>query len=108
MVALAALVVAASVYLVYVLEILKFRGLDATRLRRLRPDASPAEIESGVVRDFETGEFQAVSSGEDHGVPLDGLLRAEQRIGKRQVDEDRVSTEDERGGPQAPIAADRG
>jgi UDP-GlcNAc:undecaprenyl-phosphate GlcNAc-1-phosphate transferase len=108
MVALAALVVAASVYLVYVLEILKFRRLDASRLRRLRPHASPAEIESSVVRDFETGEFQAVSSGEDHGVPLDDPLRAEQRIGKRQVNEDRVGTEDERGGPQAPIAADRG
>ena len=49
-VALGLLVVAASVYLVYVLEILKFRRLDAIRLRRLRPDASPAEIERGRER----------------------------------------------------------
>ncbi len=108
MVALAVLVVAASVYLVYVLEIVKFRRLDAVRLRRLRPAASPAEIESGVARDFETGEFQSVSAGEDNGVPVDGGRRAEQRVGERQVDEDRVGAEDERGGPQAPIAADRG
>ena len=51
MIALGLLVVAASFYLVYVLEILKFRRLDAIRLRRLRPDASPAEIERGVARD---------------------------------------------------------
>jgi UDP-GlcNAc:undecaprenyl-phosphate GlcNAc-1-phosphate transferase len=107
MVALALLVVAASVYLVYVLEILKFRRLDSIRLRRLRPQASPAEIESGVVRDLETGEFQAVSSGDGEGVPGDGGLRAEQGVGQRQVDEHCVGAEDERGGPQAPIAADR-
>ena len=47
LVALGLLVVAASVYLVYVLEILKFRRLDAMRLRSLRPDASPAEIDAG-------------------------------------------------------------
>src|SRR5271169_3682485 len=55
------LVVAASVYLVYVLEILKFRRLDAIRLRRLRPDVSPAEIDLDVVKDLETGEVDAVS-----------------------------------------------
>ena len=52
-------------YLVYVLEILKFRRLDAIRLRRLRPDASPAEIELDVVKDLETGEFEAVSHAGD-------------------------------------------
>ena len=62
MVALGLLAVAASVYLVYVLEILKFRRLDAMRLRRLRPEASAAEIESGVDRDLETGEIDAVTS----------------------------------------------
>ena len=51
MLAIGLLVAAASVYLVYVLEILKFRRLDAIRLRRLRPDASPAEIELDVVKD---------------------------------------------------------
>ncbi len=38
--ALGLLVLAASVYLVYVLEILKFRRLDAMRVRRTRPDAT--------------------------------------------------------------------
>ncbi len=61
MIAIALLVIAASVYLVYVLEILKFRRLDASRLRRLRPGASAAEIERDVAQDLETGEFEAVS-----------------------------------------------
>jgi len=108
MVALGLLVVAASVYLVYVLEILKFTRLDAIRLRRLRPEASPAEIERRVARDFETGEIDAVSATDDDsgGVPL-SPRRAEQGVGQRQVDEDRIGAENERGGPQAPIAADR-
>jgi UDP-GlcNAc:undecaprenyl-phosphate GlcNAc-1-phosphate transferase len=50
----------ASVYLVYVLEILKFKRLDAIRLRRLKPDASEAEIDSDVAERLETGEFEAV------------------------------------------------
>jgi UDP-GlcNAc:undecaprenyl-phosphate/decaprenyl-phosphate GlcNAc-1-phosphate transferase len=61
MAALVLLAAAASVYLVYVLEILKFRRLDAIRLHRLRPEASAAEIERDVARDLETGEFQTVS-----------------------------------------------
>src|ERR1039458_8386068 len=112
MVALGLIVVAASVYLVYVLEIFKFRRLDATRLRRLRPDASPAEIERDVERDFETGEFQTVSAPEGGDVHVVGdgvdLGRAEQRIGEREVDQDRVGADDQRGGAQAPIAAARG
>jgi UDP-GlcNAc:undecaprenyl-phosphate/decaprenyl-phosphate GlcNAc-1-phosphate transferase len=62
MIALALFVAVASVYLVYVLEILKFRRLDAIRLRRLRPEASPAQIEQDVTQDFETGEFQTIAS----------------------------------------------
>jgi UDP-GlcNAc:undecaprenyl-phosphate GlcNAc-1-phosphate transferase len=114
MVALGLIVVAASVYLVYVLEILKFRRLDAIRLRRLRPGASPAEIDSGVARDLETGEIDAVSDASGRStLPTDGgvgvgALRAEQRARERQMDEDRIRAEDERGGPQTPIAADRG
>ena len=102
-VALALVAVAASVYLVYVLEILKFRHLDAMRLRRLRPHASLAEIERGVTEDLETGEFRTVSSDGARPSPR----RAEQRFGQRQVDDDRVSAEQQRGGAQAPIAADR-
>ena len=66
MIAIGLIVVAASVYLVYVLEILKFRRLDSIRLRRLRPEASPAEIDLDVAKDLETGEFQAISGGGNH------------------------------------------
>ncbi len=60
MVGIGLVVAAASVYLVYVLEILKFRRLDTIRLRRLRPHASEDEIEAGVRSDLETGEWEAV------------------------------------------------
>jgi UDP-GlcNAc:undecaprenyl-phosphate/decaprenyl-phosphate GlcNAc-1-phosphate transferase len=115
MIALALLVVAASIYLVYVLEILKFRRLDASRLRRLRPDASAAEIERDVARDFETGEMDAVSAQPESASGNAVFPRvagdvpgAEQPVGERQVDQQRVGAEDERGGAQAPIATDRG
>jgi UDP-GlcNAc:undecaprenyl-phosphate GlcNAc-1-phosphate transferase len=109
MVGIGLVVVAASVYLVYVLEILKFRRLDAIRLRRLRPEASPAEIDLDVVKHLETGEFQAVSEVGDadmHAAGEVGGGGAEQRLGKRHMDEDGVSAKQERGGAQAPIAAD--
>jgi UDP-GlcNAc:undecaprenyl-phosphate GlcNAc-1-phosphate transferase len=51
---------AASVYLVYVLEILKFRGLRAAQLRRMDPGTSEHEIDQEVQRDVETGEFERV------------------------------------------------
>jgi UDP-GlcNAc:undecaprenyl-phosphate GlcNAc-1-phosphate transferase len=54
------LVAAASVYLIYVLEIVKFRSLATIRLRRLRPEATPAEIAETVEEKLETGEFDAV------------------------------------------------
>ena len=115
MIALGLLAIAASVYLVYVLEILKFRRLDTTRLRRLRPDASAAEIERDVARDFETGEMDTVSakpesaSGSAVFPRVAGdVLGAERPVGKRQVDQQRVGAEDERGGPQTPVATDRG
>ena len=60
----------------YVLEILKFRRLDAMRLRRLRPDASPAEIEADVAKDFETGEFEAVPQPGERDAGGDGGRRA--------------------------------
>ncbi len=50
----------ASVYLVYVLEILKFKRLDAMRLRRVKPDATEAEIDTDVEQRMATGEFDAV------------------------------------------------
>jgi UDP-GlcNAc:undecaprenyl-phosphate GlcNAc-1-phosphate transferase len=54
-------VIAASVYLVYVLELLKLRGLDAIKIRRLRPNASEQEIEEDVARQLETGEFDEIT-----------------------------------------------
>ena len=56
---------AASVYLVYVLEILKFRRF---RERQLRKQAalSDEEIEEEIVREVETGEFQAVEPPDRH------------------------------------------
>jgi UDP-GlcNAc:undecaprenyl-phosphate/decaprenyl-phosphate GlcNAc-1-phosphate transferase len=107
--ALGLLVAAASVYLVYVLEILKFRRLDAMRMRLLRPEASAAEIEHSVVEHLETGEFDAVLGGDSRGRDARPAARGrEQRFGERQVDHDRIRAEDERGGAQAPIAADGG
>ena len=57
-VAFGVLVIAASIYLVYVLEILKFKRLDTVRLRRM--GATEAEIDEDVQRRLETGEFEQV------------------------------------------------
>ncbi len=51
---------AASIYLVYVLEILKFRRLESLRLRIVRPSMTEEEVDEQVKRQLETGEFQAV------------------------------------------------
>ncbi|HYM54562.1 MAG TPA: MraY family glycosyltransferase, partial [Solirubrobacteraceae bacterium] len=110
LVGLGLIVVAASVYLVYVLEILKFRLLHTMRVRRLRPAASPAEIDLDVAKHLETGEFEAVAQAGDGEVQMGrdpGLGGAEQAVRQRQVDEDRVGAEQQGGGAQAPIAADR-
>ena len=55
------LVLMASGYLVYVLEILKFRRLDGIRIRRVRPAATQAEVDEEVKRALETGEFPALA-----------------------------------------------
>jgi UDP-GlcNAc:undecaprenyl-phosphate/decaprenyl-phosphate GlcNAc-1-phosphate transferase len=107
MIGLGLIVAAASVYLVYVLEILKFRRLDAMRLRLLRPDASATEIEQGIARDLETGEIDAVSVNDGvHAHVGEDPRRREQPFGERQMDEDGVRAEQQRGGAQPPIAAD--
>jgi len=54
-----------SVWMIYTLEILKFRRLDALRLRRTRPAATEAEIRAEVEQDVATGEFQAVNAETD-------------------------------------------
>ena len=60
MILLGALAVAASAYLVYVLEILKLRRLRAWQLRRADPGTEEHEIDAAVEHDLETGEFSAV------------------------------------------------
>jgi UDP-GlcNAc:undecaprenyl-phosphate GlcNAc-1-phosphate transferase len=60
------LALAASVYLVLVLEIFKFRRFRERQLRREtgadgRPALSDADIEQEIGREVETGEFQAIS-----------------------------------------------
>jgi UDP-GlcNAc:undecaprenyl-phosphate GlcNAc-1-phosphate transferase len=53
--------VVTSLYLVYVLEILKLRRLRAWQIRRAEPDTSEHEIDEAVRRELETGEFSALS-----------------------------------------------
>jgi UDP-GlcNAc:undecaprenyl-phosphate GlcNAc-1-phosphate transferase len=60
MAALLSIGLAASVYLVYVLEILKFRRVRAWQLRRADPDTSEFDIDEQVERELETGEFRSV------------------------------------------------
>jgi UDP-GlcNAc:undecaprenyl-phosphate GlcNAc-1-phosphate transferase len=57
---LGALALAASFYLVYVLEIFKFRRVRERQLRAADPGTAEHEIEARVARELETGEFQAV------------------------------------------------
>ena len=60
--ALGLLAIAASLYLVYVLEIVKFRRLRAFQLRRTDPATSEHRIDDEVKRELETGEFEPVGS----------------------------------------------
>jgi UDP-GlcNAc:undecaprenyl-phosphate GlcNAc-1-phosphate transferase len=60
MIFLGLIALAASVYLVYVLEILKFKRLRGWQLRRVEPGTAEHEIDATVARELETGEFQAV------------------------------------------------
>jgi len=60
MAGLGLLVLAASVYLVVVLEILKLKRVRAWQLRRADPDTTEHEIVQQVERELETGEFPAL------------------------------------------------
>jgi UDP-GlcNAc:undecaprenyl-phosphate GlcNAc-1-phosphate transferase len=60
MIALGLLALAASVYLVYVLEILKFKHRRTDEIKELDPDATEHQIETAVEHDIETGEFERV------------------------------------------------
>ena len=63
--ALGALCLAASIYLVYVLEIFKFKGLRTIELRRSDPDTTEHEIDDQVQHDLETGEFDRIDADAD-------------------------------------------
>ena len=67
MVGFGALAIAASVYLVLVLEILKFRRFRERQLRRR--DMSEKEIEEEIQREVETGEFEALDPDDDSPDP---------------------------------------
>ncbi|MDX6505527.1 MAG: UDP-GlcNAc:undecaprenyl-phosphate/decaprenyl-phosphate GlcNAc-phosphate transferase [Gaiellaceae bacterium] len=67
MAGLGLLALAASVYLVYVLEILKLRRLRAWQIRRLDPTTTEHEIEQTITRELETGEFKAVREAPSPG-----------------------------------------
>jgi UDP-GlcNAc:undecaprenyl-phosphate GlcNAc-1-phosphate transferase len=55
-----AVALAASAYLVLVLEILKLRRVRAWQLRYADPDTTEHEIDAEVERELETGEFRAL------------------------------------------------
>jgi UDP-GlcNAc:undecaprenyl-phosphate GlcNAc-1-phosphate transferase len=60
MAALGVVAIAGSVYVVYVLEIFKFKRLRARDLRSQEPTTTEQEIEVRVQREVETGEFETV------------------------------------------------
>jgi len=61
MIGFLAIALAASVYLIVVLEILKLRGIRSRQLAAARPGPVPAsEVDEGVARELETGSFAAI------------------------------------------------
>jgi len=71
LIAFGLVVLAASVYLVYVLEILKFRRLRERRLRRADPQLSEEEVARDVFTKLETGQFDAVNVDEPGATQAD-------------------------------------
>jgi UDP-GlcNAc:undecaprenyl-phosphate GlcNAc-1-phosphate transferase len=65
MAALGLFVLAASVYLVIVLEILKLKRLRTWQLRRADPDTSEHEIEAQIEAELGTGEIPAIAPPRD-------------------------------------------
>jgi UDP-GlcNAc:undecaprenyl-phosphate GlcNAc-1-phosphate transferase len=62
MIALGVLAIAASFYLIYVLEIFKLKGLRARQMRGVDPDTTEHEIDDQVHRELETGESESVAA----------------------------------------------
>lgn len=61
MILLGLLAIAASIYLVYVLEIFRFKLRRTQEIKRSAPETAEHEIVERVSRDIETGEFETVS-----------------------------------------------
>lgn len=74
MVAIGLLAIAASIYLVYVLEILKFHHRTAEHMRGLDPNTTEHQIDEAVRRDLETGEFDRVGKW-DSAADAEGTAR---------------------------------
>ncbi|HTU88348.1 MAG TPA: MraY family glycosyltransferase [Solirubrobacteraceae bacterium] len=60
MAAILLIALAASIYLIYVLEILKFKSRRTRELRTVDPATSEDQIDERVQREVETGEFERV------------------------------------------------
>jgi UDP-GlcNAc:undecaprenyl-phosphate GlcNAc-1-phosphate transferase len=60
MAAIGVIALAASIYLIYLLEILKFKSRRTRELRTADPATSEHEIDARVQREVETGEFERV------------------------------------------------
>ena len=60
MAAIGLIALAASVYLIYLLEILKFRSRRTHEIKTAEPDTSENEINQRIQREVETGEFERV------------------------------------------------
>jgi UDP-GlcNAc:undecaprenyl-phosphate GlcNAc-1-phosphate transferase len=76
LIVLGLLAVAASAYLVYVLEIFRFKVRRTREIRRTEPETAEHEIVERVTRDIETGEFEVLEpEGESRGQGMDRAAR---------------------------------
>jgi UDP-GlcNAc:undecaprenyl-phosphate/decaprenyl-phosphate GlcNAc-1-phosphate transferase len=78
MIFLGLLAIAASIYLVYVLEIFRFRLRRAREIRREEPGTAEHEIVERVTREVETGEFEVVRVRPGDGREHPGHVPGEQ------------------------------
>jgi UDP-GlcNAc:undecaprenyl-phosphate GlcNAc-1-phosphate transferase len=81
MILLGLLAIAASAYLVYVLEIFRFKVRRTREIMQAEPETAEHEIVQRVTRDIETGEFEALA-------PPDGAsTERRDEVGERETDE---------------------
>jgi hypothetical protein len=83
MILLGLLAIAASVSLVYVLEIFRFKVRRTREIKRQDPATAEHEIVERVTRDIETGEFETVTPPDGDGRmgrhPAAGARKAQER-----------------------------